>query len=386
MYLTEAPKEPSTRDFHRENTVINLRRGLRLALVGIVITVMFLITFLINAFLKDFNTSEHYIDYILAYFSLLLVLVLIIASYHVIKKYFKLTYKIIQVLSFLPYVIILFWSVIVSFINPFDSKIIISYMIGLLIFGTMPLLPPPLSVTTICLSFITYVLMPVIFKSLGRVEIDYLNPTIFALCSILASIFLYYQKEKDFYERKNIMDENKELYVLNTKLQKKSITDSLTNYYNRHFLESLSEKCNINIKNNVTVGVIMIDIDNFKDFNDYYNHIEGDRALVKITEAIKHVIAPYTDNIFRYGGEEFLIVFFGYTEERIREIAEDIRQAVYDLNIKNPGLEPNANITISIGGTVTRLNDERTFEKLIVDADTALYNVKSIGKNNSLFI
>ena len=140
----------------------------------------------------------------------------------------------------------------------------------------------------------TYILVPIIFSSFTPLENDYLNPTVFALFAILASLFLYFQKEKDYYERKNIMEENKELYNLNSKLQKKSITDSLTSYYNRHFLESLSEKCNYNIKNNIPVGVLMIDIDNFKDFNDYYNHIEGDRALIKISETIKEVIAPYT--------------------------------------------------------------------------------------------
>lgn len=387
MYQAQTPKKQvDYTDFDKENTMINLRRGLKLSLIGIAIALIFLIGFLINAFLMDFNISKQSTYLIIAYLFLLIALVLIIASYSIIKKYFRLTCRILRVLSFLPYAIILFWSVFITFINSSPSNIVISYMIGLLIFGTIPLFKPVVSITTIALSFLTYILVPIIFSSFTTLENDYLNPTVFALFAILASLFLYFQKEKDYYERKNIMEENKELYNLNSKLQKKSITDSLTSYYNRHFLESLSEKCNYNIKNNIPVGVLMIDIDNFKDFNDYYNHIEGDRALIKISETIKEVIAPYTDNIFRYGGEEFLVVFFNLSEAEIREIAEDARQAVYNLGIKNPGLRPGANVTISIGGTVTKEHDDRTFEKLIVDADTALYNVKSIGKNNSLFI
>ena len=93
-------------------------------------------------------------------------------------------------------------------------------MIGLLIFGTIPLFKPVVSITTIALSFLTYILVPIIFSSFTTLENDYLNPTVFALFAILASLFLYFQKEKDYYERKNIMEEKKELYNLNSKLQK----------------------------------------------------------------------------------------------------------------------------------------------------------------------
>ena len=167
--------------------MINLRRGLKLSLIGIAIALIFLIGFLINAFLMDFNISKQSTYLIIAYLFLLIALVLIIASYSIIKKYFRLTYRILRVLSFLPYAIILFWSVFITFINSSPSNIVISYMIGLLIFGTIPPFKPVVSITTIALSFLTYILVPIIFSSFTTLENDYLNPTVFALFAILAS-------------------------------------------------------------------------------------------------------------------------------------------------------------------------------------------------------
>lgn len=94
MYQAQTPKKQvDYTDFHKENTMINLRRGLKLSLIGIAIALIFLIGFLINAFLMDFNISKQSTYLIIAYLFLLIALVLIIASYSIIKKYFRLTYR-----------------------------------------------------------------------------------------------------------------------------------------------------------------------------------------------------------------------------------------------------------------------------------------------------
>jgi diguanylate cyclase (GGDEF)-like protein len=307
-----------------------------------------------------------------------------IAGYQFIKKRNLLESKYITYISILPFVFFLTWSVIITFVNPLSNNVIISYMIGLLVFGTIPLLRPIVSILTILGSYLLYVIL---LNSRNYDVYQYfVDSSIFVSCAIIASVALYRQKAKDFQSKRTIIAQNKELFKLNAELQTRSITDSLTSYYNRYYLDSLSEKCNVNIQNNIIVGVLMADIDNFKSYNDHFNHIEGDRCLVTISEAIKKVIAPYTDNIFRYGGEEFLIVFYNLSKVVIEKIAEEMRQTVDNLQIKNPGLNPVANITISIGGSVTNENETRTFEQLIYDADTALYNAKNLGKNSCLFI
>lgn len=149
-----------------------------------------------------------------------------------------------------------------------------------------------------------------------------------------------------------------------------SLHDPLTGLANRRFMQIQFEKNFESAKRyGEELSVIMLDIDHFKIYNDTYGHTGGDNLLVKLAEIIVREMRK-ADYVFRYGGEEFLIIFPETGLAKTREAAERLRLAV----------EAEAGVTISLG--VASLTESvKGIEDLIVNADQALYRAKEGGRN-----
>lgn len=149
-----------------------------------------------------------------------------------------------------------------------------------------------------------------------------------------------------------------------------SLHDPLTGLANRRFMQIQFEKSFESAKRyGEELSVIMLDIDHFKIYNDTYGHTGGDSLLVKLAEIIVREMRK-ADYVFRYGGEEFLIIFPETGLAKTREAAERLRLAV----------EAEAGVTISLG--VASLTESiKGIEDLIVNADQALYRAKEGGRN-----
>ncbi|MBI5213207.1 MAG: diguanylate cyclase, partial [Nitrospirae bacterium] len=169
---------------------------------------------------------------------------------------------------------------------------------------------------------------------------------------------------------------NMRLLELNKKL---AIIDPLTGLYNRRYFEVFMEKqLAIAGRNAQAVSLIMLDIDNFKDFNDTYGHGAGDMALRGISHAIGKNIRS-SDIGVRYGGEEFTIALPNTDKTTAFEVAERIRTAIEAIPFTmGPG--GRAAITASFG-IATYSMDADNLSALIAKADDALYNAKKAGKN-----
>ena len=134
------------------------------------------------------------------------------------------------------------------------------------------------------------------------------------------------------------------------KLRKLSYIDSLTEISNRrHFNEFINLHWERNNFIGETTAVFMIDIDNFKIFNDTYGHQEGDKCLQTVAAAMRKELNRENDIIFRYGGEEFVIVISNISEEDSLNIAEKIRTNVENLKMSNINSLCNKYVTVSIG-------------------------------------
>ncbi|MGC4024537.1 MAG: GGDEF and EAL domain-containing protein [Mesorhizobium sp.] len=162
-----------------------------------------------------------------------------------------------------------------------------------------------------------------------------------------------------------------------------SRTDSLTGLKNRRAIdESLREYWREWKQSGRNFAAILIDVDHFKKFNDYYGHQEGDGCLVFVAEALGHVVKDYEATIGRYGGEEFLVLARARSRRQIAELTEAMRRAVEDLGLihekRHDGLSV---VTVSIGGAFTRKQIGTKFEKIIHEADRALYLAKANGRN-----
>ena len=184
-------------------------------------------------------------------------------------------------------------------------------------------------------------------------------------------------EEKVEKRTKQINHTMKELEKANLKLYDLAHTDYLTQVKNRRsfFLhaDSLFDKLQ---KSNDVISIIMIDIDNFKSFNDTYGHEVGDKILKLFAKAIKEVLLK--DQIFgRLGGEEFAIALPHTNLENALKIAENIRKKVERIVINIPSTK--LFITASFG--VSDSIDTKSIDEIIKNADKMLYDAKKKGKN-----
>ncbi|TAN39520.1 MAG: diguanylate cyclase [Nitrospirae bacterium] len=163
---------------------------------------------------------------------------------------------------------------------------------------------------------------------------------------------------------------NTELRVLYTKANFSSLHDPLTGLANRRFLEVQLEKHYAAAKRyGQLLSVIMLDIDHFKLYNDTRGHVEGDSLLVRFAQTVLETVRT-ADYVFRFGGEEFLVMLPGTDRDHACMAAERLRRVV----------ESEAGVTISIGVSSFSA-DIATKEQLIENADKALYEAKNKGRN-----
>jgi diguanylate cyclase (GGDEF)-like protein len=178
----------------------------------------------------------------------------------------------------------------------------------------------------------------------------------------------------------SIAIERSELYEKTEELKRISITDALTGLLNRrYFQERLTEEIERSRRHRIPVSLIIIDIDNFKGFNDTYGHLGGDEVLVMLGQALRNYIRAI-DVAARYGGEEFTIILPQTSKEDARIIAERLCKEIERNETLQKKYPDFAGLTVSIG-LATFPDDAETFEELIRNADRALYQAKLQGKN-----
>lgn len=165
-----------------------------------------------------------------------------------------------------------------------------------------------------------------------------------------------------------------------TQFQLMSITDPLTGLLNRRYLEErLTEELNRSLRYNYSMSCLMIDIDDFKKYNDLNGHQAGDAAL-KITAHCLKAALRSADVACRYGGEEFCILLPQTSLTEAGVIAERMRQRVAETVFPYGKSQPLGVVSISVGIS-TFARDIDTAEKVIATADRALYSAKHRGKN-----
>lgn len=167
-----------------------------------------------------------------------------------------------------------------------------------------------------------------------------------------------------------------DLSVQVKELERNSNLDSLTKVFNRRALTTYLEK--ICSKDNVPyeLHLLILDIDDFKSINDTYGHIAGDKILIFIANMLRKTLRD-GDKVFRYGGEEFVIVLNRIDQKTCKEIANRILNLIRTNQLIYKG--KSLNVTMSIGGTMYVNAD--TPDVLIARADKALYKSKKNGKN-----
>jgi diguanylate cyclase (GGDEF)-like protein len=163
------------------------------------------------------------------------------------------------------------------------------------------------------------------------------------------------------------------------KYERHATTDALTGLGNRHSMEESFpreiERCE---QDEEPVSLVMIDVDNFKDFNDHFGHIAGDRALAAVSRILRKQFRP-RDVLIRYGGDEFAVLLPQVGQDLAMTIANRVREAVSGNT--GDGSDSLIQIPVRISMGVAELRPHGTLDKLIRAADAALYRAKHAGRD-----
>jgi len=171
--------------------------------------------------------------------------------------------------------------------------------------------------------------------------------------------------------------EKQQVVVLET-LSKQATHDPLTGLFNRRYLDQiLYGEITHARQNDSAVGILMADVDHFKQINDWYGHKAGDLMLQSLGDLMKKCVRA-TDIVCRYGGEEFVIVMPGASMPAVGKCAEEIRSRFEALSVLFGNQEIHA--TLSIGGAIFPLHGADV-DEVFVRADRAMYRAKQTGRN-----
>lgn len=196
---------------------------------------------------------------------------------------------------------------------------------------------------------------------------------------------------QSLHNRKALQKAQAELLEANKQLERLANIDGLTGIANRRLFDSTLlrnlERCN---EQGLTLSLLLIDVDLFKQFNDAYGHIAGDAALQKIAETLSNSCLGSDDLVTRYGGEEFAVILPNTRLDELHAIASRIIRNVKFLDIQHKASDHDSKLTVSIGmacwdpssprrNSVSQSNEKALW--LVRKADEALYRAKASGRN-----
>jgi len=205
---------------------------------------------------------------------------------------------------------------------------------------------------------------------------------------LLARIRAALKLKKEVDRRKANSEELKiislELKAANEKLKSISMTDGLTGISNRRsFDDNFNRAWGTALREGRAVSLVLIDIDNFKLYNDTYGHMAGDDCLKDVAQSINTFVRRHGDIAARYGGEEFIIILNETGLAGAATVAEKMRKAIEGLKIPHRASKTSKYVTISLGVSSIVPTKDSSPEALLETSDKMLYKAKEAGRNRT---
>lgn len=170
--------------------------------------------------------------------------------------------------------------------------------------------------------------------------------------------------------------------AMSNELVRLSNEDALTGLYNRRYLnETIAIEWERAERSEEPLSVVFVDIDYFKLYNDTYGHLQGDKALMRVASVLRKHMRRTSDIAARYGGEEFVLLLPNTPSAGAQVVANNVMRAVDGLKIEHKTSNVADHLTLSIGVATWAQEENMTMNKLIAQADAAVYQAKAEGRH-----
>jgi two-component system chemotaxis family response regulator WspR len=177
-------------------------------------------------------------------------------------------------------------------------------------------------------------------------------------------------------------ESQRKLIEINHELQRLTNVDGLTGLSNRRYFNDYSgPQWKLAIRDRTPIAILMIDVDNFKKYNDTYGHLAGDEVLKSVGAVLLKSFARPTDLPARFGGEEFVVLLPATPFESLTTLGDRLRANVEELKIPHAASGVCSHVTVSVGGAAVLPGPDHHLLALIEAADQAMYEAKASGKN-----
>ncbi|SMC70060.1 diguanylate cyclase (GGDEF) domain-containing protein [Papillibacter cinnamivorans DSM 12816] len=392
-------KDKDKAHLRRELLKDNLRRGRILAMLIIVLECIFIGIDLVSALLKVDDRFSFY-----GYFAMYSVMIGLNITFLVLSRKKDKSGEISPdrmkkaEKGLVAYItLILTWGSLVSLMDQSLYGNLTVFITNMVLCSIVFVMSTQQMWVPYCVSVLILCVGLPFFQSSGDILIGhYVNIAVFTVISWFASRMIYKSycssfKSKLLLNESNSMlereiDENREinakLSMANLQLKKLALLDELTGLPNRrNFRNYIDVAFNNQQEEEMTLSIIMIDIDYFKHFNDTYGHEEGDRILSAVAAQLGSVLREPMEIVCRWGGEEFLYAALNKPEEDIRKTAESIRSKVAEIGGPTDQAETCDHVSVSLGIAAIKLSGREDVRRAIEMADRALYLAKNEGRN-----
>ena len=398
-FLHNTIGESHRESFDRSLVADNIRRGRILAAAVIAFEVIYAVTDIVAALL-DIDGRFKYYGYLAMYLGMILLNVLFLlftGRYRKSARAGGMRIRRFNLFLTVYVTLVLSWG---SVITLMDQKLygqIVAFIVGMLICSVVYIMDNRRILISYAVSvLILAVGLPLFQPSSDLLVGHYVNLAVFIFISWLASRLLFHSYSSNFVSHvmlgeskrqlEHEIEENRkitlQLALANNQLRKLTLLDDLTGIPNRRsFRDFIDRAFDSTLKENLTLSVIMIDIDFFKQFNDCYGHEEGDRALKRIAGLLNSMVESSDEFAVRWGGEEFIFAAFNEEPETTAAKARAILDKVAALNIGHQASPVSDRITVSIGAATVALSGKQEINTAVRLADKALYLAKSGGRN-----
>ncbi|MFA6755478.1 MAG: GGDEF domain-containing protein [Bacilli bacterium] len=225
----------------------------------------------------------------------------------------------------------------------------------------------------------TYMTTLFLFQDKSILFAECFNAVALSLLSVFTSYIISKNRMKGFFAEISNKETISELKEIQKKLLYSSERDSLTGLLNRGKLFETLTKIDEESAP-APKALLMIDVDHFKLINDTYGHPEGDRVLANFSSEMLKLKNNGNINIYRYGGDEFIILAYKYKDSELEELAKDIHKGANKIIFGK-----DKNLSVSIGIALNSDIDNRNYEKWVDRADKAAYEAKNNGKNQTTY-